>query len=121
MGEQASGGPAPEMQPAAELLPAVYAELRRLAVMLSGRLHFRRRPAACLFAHIPPPSGRSAAKNPEIRDSPAAPFSDEYVAEASACPVETSTRGLVTASGPLAGSPRRASGPLAAAPRRGTA
>jgi RNA polymerase sigma factor (TIGR02999 family) len=38
MGEQASGGPAPEMQPAAELLPAVYAELRRLAVMLSGRL-----------------------------------------------------------------------------------
>jgi RNA polymerase sigma factor (TIGR02999 family) len=38
MAEEASGGPAPEMQPAAELLPAVYAELRQLAVALSGRL-----------------------------------------------------------------------------------
>jgi RNA polymerase sigma factor (TIGR02999 family) len=38
MTDQASPGPAPEMQPAAELLPAVYAELRRLAAALSGRL-----------------------------------------------------------------------------------
>jgi RNA polymerase sigma factor (TIGR02999 family) len=38
MAEQGSEGPAPERQPAAELLPVVYAELRRLAVALSGRL-----------------------------------------------------------------------------------
>jgi RNA polymerase sigma factor (TIGR02999 family) len=38
MAEQGSEGPAPEMQPAAELLPIVYAELHRLAVALSGRL-----------------------------------------------------------------------------------
>src|SRR5262249_42207530 len=31
-------GPAPEKQPAAELLPVVYTELRRLAEALSGRL-----------------------------------------------------------------------------------
>jgi RNA polymerase sigma factor (TIGR02999 family) len=38
MTERESDGPAPETQPAAELLPVVYAELRRLAVALSGRL-----------------------------------------------------------------------------------
>jgi len=38
MAEQGSNESAPEMQPAAELLPVVYAELRRLAVALSGRL-----------------------------------------------------------------------------------
>jgi RNA polymerase sigma factor (TIGR02999 family) len=38
MAEQRSGEPAPEMQPAAELLPVVYAELRRLAGAMAGRL-----------------------------------------------------------------------------------
>ena len=38
MTDQGSAGSAPEMQPAAELLPLVYAELRRLAGALSGRL-----------------------------------------------------------------------------------
>ena len=38
MDESASDRSEPEMQPAAELLPVVYAELRRLAVALSGRL-----------------------------------------------------------------------------------
>jgi len=38
MAQQGTGGPAPEMQPAAELLPVVYAELRRLAAALSARL-----------------------------------------------------------------------------------
>jgi RNA polymerase sigma factor (TIGR02999 family) len=38
MSEQGSAGSAPEMQPAAELLPVVYAELRRLAAALAGRL-----------------------------------------------------------------------------------
>ena len=38
MAESGTSGPAPEMQPAAELLPLVYAELRRLAAVLAGRL-----------------------------------------------------------------------------------
>ena len=38
MADQGSAGPAPETQPAAELLPLVYAELRRLAAVLAGRL-----------------------------------------------------------------------------------
>lgn len=38
MDESASDRSEPEMQSAAELLPVVYAELRRLAVALSGRL-----------------------------------------------------------------------------------
>ena len=38
MADQGSAGAAPEMQPAAELLPVVYAELRRLAGALAGRL-----------------------------------------------------------------------------------
>jgi RNA polymerase sigma factor (TIGR02999 family) len=38
MAQQGTGGPAPEMQPAAELLPVVYEELRRLAAALSARL-----------------------------------------------------------------------------------
>jgi RNA polymerase sigma factor (TIGR02999 family) len=38
MADQGSDGPELDMQPAAELLPAVYAELRRLAAALSGRL-----------------------------------------------------------------------------------
>ena len=38
MAEPGSSGPAPEMQPAAELLPVVYEELRRLAAALSARL-----------------------------------------------------------------------------------
>jgi RNA polymerase sigma factor (TIGR02999 family) len=38
MADQESGEAAPETQPAAELLPVVYAELRRLAGALSGRL-----------------------------------------------------------------------------------
>jgi RNA polymerase sigma factor (TIGR02999 family) len=38
MTDQASAGSAPDMQPAADLLPVVYAELRQLAVALSGRL-----------------------------------------------------------------------------------
>jgi RNA polymerase sigma factor (TIGR02999 family) len=38
MTDQGSAGSAPEMQPAAELLPLVYAELRRLAAALAGRL-----------------------------------------------------------------------------------
>src|SRR5438552_11905654 len=38
MAQQGTGGSEPEMQPAAELLPVVYAELRRLAVALSGKL-----------------------------------------------------------------------------------
>src|SRR5262249_34965438 len=38
MADQGSAGAAPEMQPAAELLPLVYAELRRLAAVLAGRL-----------------------------------------------------------------------------------
>ena len=38
MTDQGSTGSAPEMQPAAELLPLVYAELRRLAAALAGRL-----------------------------------------------------------------------------------
>jgi RNA polymerase sigma factor (TIGR02999 family) len=37
MTEQGSDGVAPEMQPAAELLPVVYEELRRLAAGLAGR------------------------------------------------------------------------------------
>lgn len=38
MADQGCDGAGLEMQPAADLLPAVYAELRRLAVALSGRL-----------------------------------------------------------------------------------
>jgi RNA polymerase sigma factor (TIGR02999 family) len=38
MAEQESDGPGSETQPAAELLPVVYAELRRLAAALAGRL-----------------------------------------------------------------------------------
>jgi RNA polymerase sigma factor (TIGR02999 family) len=38
MAEQEGHGPDSEMQPAAELLPVVYAELRRLAAALAGRL-----------------------------------------------------------------------------------
>src|SRR6516225_12187620 len=38
MDESASDRSEPEHRPAAELLPVVYAELRRLAVVLSGRL-----------------------------------------------------------------------------------
>src|SRR5215471_19234426 len=38
MAEPGTSGPGPEMQPAAELLPVVYAELRRLAAALSARL-----------------------------------------------------------------------------------
>ena len=38
MTDPGSAGPAPEMQPAAELLPVVYAELRHLAAALAGRL-----------------------------------------------------------------------------------
>src|SRR5215471_9037556 len=38
MAEPGTSGPGPEMQPAAELLPVVYAELRRLAAALAGRL-----------------------------------------------------------------------------------
>ena len=38
MTDQGSAGSAPEMQPAVELLPLVYAELRRLAAALAGRL-----------------------------------------------------------------------------------
>jgi RNA polymerase sigma factor (TIGR02999 family) len=38
MAEQDNGGSAPDIQQAAELLPVVYAELRRLAVALSGKL-----------------------------------------------------------------------------------
>src|SRR5262245_50385590 len=38
MTDPESAGSAPEMQPAAELLPLVYAELRRLAAALAGRL-----------------------------------------------------------------------------------
>jgi hypothetical protein len=38
MADQGTDRPEPETQPAAELLPAVYAELRRLAAALSGRL-----------------------------------------------------------------------------------
>lgn len=38
MAEQSSDEPTPEPQPAAELLPDVYAELRRLAAALSSRL-----------------------------------------------------------------------------------
>jgi RNA polymerase sigma factor (TIGR02999 family) len=38
MSEPGSASPSPEMQPAAELLPLVYGELRRLAAALSGRL-----------------------------------------------------------------------------------
>jgi RNA polymerase sigma factor (TIGR02999 family) len=38
MMQKESEGAAPELQPAAELLPAVYAELRRLAATLAGRL-----------------------------------------------------------------------------------
>ena len=38
MTDQGSADSAPEMQPAAELLPLVYAELRRLAAVLAGRL-----------------------------------------------------------------------------------
>jgi RNA polymerase sigma factor (TIGR02999 family) len=38
MAEQGSDGPDLEMQPAAELLPVVYEELRRLAAALAGRL-----------------------------------------------------------------------------------
>ena len=38
MADQGSEGSELEMQPAAELLPVVYAELRRLAVAMSGRL-----------------------------------------------------------------------------------
>ena len=38
MADQERAGSAPEMQAAAELLPLVYAELRRLAAVLAGRL-----------------------------------------------------------------------------------
>ena len=38
MADQGNVGAEPEMQPAAELLPAVYDELRRLAAALTGRL-----------------------------------------------------------------------------------
>ena len=38
MADQGSAGSAPEMQAAAELLPLVYGELRRLAAVLAGRL-----------------------------------------------------------------------------------
>jgi hypothetical protein len=38
MAEQGSDGPELERQPAAELLPEVYAELRRLAAALTTRL-----------------------------------------------------------------------------------
>ena len=38
MAEQGNSPSEPEMQPAADLLPVVYAELRQLAVALSGRL-----------------------------------------------------------------------------------
>src|SRR5215471_2570124 len=38
MAEPGTSGPGPEMQPAAELLPVVYAELRRLAAALTARL-----------------------------------------------------------------------------------
>jgi RNA polymerase sigma factor (TIGR02999 family) len=38
MAAQGNGASAPDIQQAAELLPVVYAELRRLAVALSGRL-----------------------------------------------------------------------------------
>ena len=38
MAEQAGDGAEPEVQPGAALLPVVYAELRRLAIALSGRL-----------------------------------------------------------------------------------
>ena len=38
MAEQDSGAAASDSQQAAELLPVVYAELRRLAVAMSGRL-----------------------------------------------------------------------------------
>jgi hypothetical protein len=38
MAEQDTGASAPDIQQAAELLPVVYAELRRLAVALSGGL-----------------------------------------------------------------------------------
>ena len=38
MAEQGNSRSEPEMQPAADLLPVVYAELRQLAVALSGRL-----------------------------------------------------------------------------------
>jgi RNA polymerase sigma factor (TIGR02999 family) len=38
MAAQGNGASAPDFQQAAELLPVVYAELRRLAVALSGRL-----------------------------------------------------------------------------------
>jgi len=38
MADQESNGAAPEVQPAAELLPVVYEELRRLAAALAGRL-----------------------------------------------------------------------------------
>ena len=38
MDESASDRSEPEMQPAAELLPVVYAELRRLAATMAGRL-----------------------------------------------------------------------------------
>ena len=38
MTDEGSAGSAPEMQPASELLPLLYAELRRLAAALAGRL-----------------------------------------------------------------------------------
>jgi len=38
MADEKADGPGPERQPAAELLPVLYDELRRLAVALSGRL-----------------------------------------------------------------------------------
>ena len=38
MAEEETGGPAPEMQPAEELLPVVYTELRQLAAVMAGRL-----------------------------------------------------------------------------------
>ena len=38
MAEQGSDRAGPEMQPAADLLPVVYAELRRLAAAMAGRL-----------------------------------------------------------------------------------
>jgi RNA polymerase sigma factor (TIGR02999 family) len=38
MSDQTSDGAGPEMQPAAELLPVVYAELRGLAAAMAGRL-----------------------------------------------------------------------------------
>ena len=57
MADHGSEGAGPEMQPAAELLPVVYAELRRLAAALAGRLP----PGPDPPADRPGPRGVSAA------------------------------------------------------------